>query len=342
MCGYPLELDDMGVCPNCGFDLAEMEETMQCPHCGQYIEKDIGGDFPDECPACGESLHEDASYVPPKRPWAAAAAPKKAAAGKQTSFAFCPNCGSRLQDAAFKFCPYCGFDLSAYTSGSYKKCPHCGELVEKKADGTYPATCSICGYPLDGNGHSQAAQAAAAAETPAAKPARTLDHCPNCASPLNGSYTTCPYCGFDLLSYAGGSHKTCPYCGAQVEKNRDGTYPASCPICGYAFGEETVAGEAAYVAPGAEPQAAAAPSRPAVTAQAGTVADEDEGTEAFAYIMTGIVIIAFIILEIVLAVKGGIATAVVCFIVLLVLLNFHLTKLSLGWLVLMVLLAFHS
>lgn len=26
MCGYPMGPSDMGVCPNCGFDLAEMEE----------------------------------------------------------------------------------------------------------------------------------------------------------------------------------------------------------------------------------------------------------------------------------------------------------------------------
>lgn len=63
-CGAPMKTEFLGVCPYCGYDVVddELGEYIVCPMCGEYIEKDISGEFPDICPVCGSDLGGDSDY----------------------------------------------------------------------------------------------------------------------------------------------------------------------------------------------------------------------------------------------------------------------------------------
>lgn len=122
-CGAPMKVENLGVCPYCGYDVVddEMGEYSVCPVCGEYVEKDISGEFPDVCPVCGNSLKDDANenedigtspgeeYVRESPMDVPAVEPEPAV---QCNISYCPSCGSPIKEA--KYCPYCGFDLSTY------------------------------------------------------------------------------------------------------------------------------------------------------------------------------------------------------------------------------------
>ena len=60
-CGAPMKVEFLGVCPYCGYDVVddEMGEYKVCSVCGEYVEKEITGEFPVYCPVCGNQLDED-------------------------------------------------------------------------------------------------------------------------------------------------------------------------------------------------------------------------------------------------------------------------------------------